>query len=243
MRTNGAGRVEKVIKLPEEAFIDDFAVDAEGAVYAELTRPGTHGHTDLMVYAPDGTLVQTAPAPAGLCPTASAMLGVTDSSGRLAFAPLGSESRPLAQVTLRRLDPVITLALPDGRVAVVEKTAAVVHLVDLQRGTEAPVMPRVPEMQWLATLAPGDHMRNVAFGDGVASPDGRIFLLLGHYKSAEGAAVVSFHMNGNLFETIRYRVPRLSEGAEFMVPSYLTVYSGDTMVMVSGDGKVAEYPP
>lgn len=103
-------------------------------------------------------------------------------------------------------------------------------------------MPRVPEMQWLATLAPGDYARNVAFGDAVAGPDGRIFLLLGHYKSAEGAAVVSFHMNGNLFETIRYRVPRVSENAEFMVPSYLTVYGGDTMVMVSGDGKVAEYP-
>jgi hypothetical protein len=49
-------------------------------------------------------------------------------------------------------------------------------------------------------------------------------------------------MNGNLFETIRYRVPRVPENAEFMVPSYLTVYGGDTMVMVSGDGKVAEYP-
>jgi hypothetical protein len=242
VRTNGAGLVEQVIKLPEEAFIEDFAVDAAGAVYVELTRAGRNGKTDLMVYTPSGALVQTVSAPAGLCPTASAMLGVTDSNGRLTLAPLGSESRPLAQVSLRRPDPVITLALPDGRVAIVEKTAAVVHLVDLQRGTEVPVMPRVPEMQWLATLAPGDYARNVAFGDAVAGPDGRIFLLLGHYKSAEGAAVVSFHMNGNLFETIRYRVPRVSENAEFMVPSYLTVYGGDTMVMVSGDGKVAEYP-
>ena len=88
----------------------------------------------------------------------------------------------------------------------------------------------------------GDHTRSSVFGDGASAPDGQIYLLLGHYNLSEGAAVVSFHMNGNLFQTIRYKLPRFPNQPEPMTPASMAIYNGATMILASADGKVAEYP-
>jgi hypothetical protein len=245
VRTDGGGQVEKSIKLPSKAFIQDFEVDATGTVYVLLLMSGTQ-QRQVLAYQPDETPARVVPVSdhvIWLCVASGAVLTVATTETGLAFAAVGSESTPLASVALRQTSSrLIVLPLPDGRMAVVEPTPGVVHLVDLRRSSEVALRPRVPEMQWLATLPPGNHTMNAAFGDGVSAPDGQIFLLLGHYKLLEGIAVVAFHMNGNLFQTVRYKVPRFPNEPELMNPSSMAIYKGATMVLVSGDGKVAEYP-
>jgi len=246
VRTNRDGRVERAITLPPKSFIQEFAVDPAGTVYVLLMASGTGGQRQVVVYGPDGEVAQAVPVShqvLALCAAGDTVLTVAATPTGLALAGVGSESSPLASVTLSRSTSRLSaLSLPDGRVAAVEPTAGVVHLIDLQRASEVPVRPRVPEMQWLATLPPGNRTMNAVFGDAAVAPSGQICLLLGHYRLSEGAAVVSFHMNGNLFQTIRYKLPDFPNGSGLMAPSSMAIYEGTTMVLAGGDGKVAEYP-
>ena len=70
---------------------------------------------------------------------------------------------------------------------------------------------------------------------------GEVYLLLGSFRLADGAAVVEFHMNGNIAETIRFELPQFSASGERISPSYMSAGAPGLLVLVSGDGKVAEY--
>jgi hypothetical protein len=127
------------------------------------------------------------------------------------------------------------------------------HFVDPSAGSEVDFSPRVPEMSWLSELTPTVGNRTVASGHNVAfssvgvSSGGEVFALISHFRLSDGAAVLNFHVNGNMPGTVRCVLPTFDSdktktnptGA--MVPRFLSAGIGSALVLASYSGKVALY--
>jgi hypothetical protein len=148
--------------------------------------------------------------------------------------------------------PAFLNAVPDGRFLIVEPTAAVTHFVDPVNRSIADFSPRVPEMAWLSARSPtmGNQTsasgHNVGLSSVAVSSNGEVWALIGHYRLADGAAVLNFHVNGNLSATVRCVLPQFADEKNpnnqtgEMVPLLIRSI-GSMLVLASASGKVALY--
>jgi hypothetical protein len=247
VQTTEFGKLTRIVQLPYSSEVKGFEVDPNGLIYVLLYNYKQNTYDpQLIIYNTDGTSVDETRGRhiTAICSVGPTSVALTATASGVDVSSLDSQHQKRVSFALREpRRPFATVGLPDGRLAVVERTAGVVHFVHLEQQSEASFMPRVPEMAWLGTIRSSNSLRNVAFADVAAAPDGTLYLLLGNYRLTEGAPVVSFHMNGNVAETKRYELPRSERVPdERMIPTHITVSDASTLILVSARGKVAVYP-
>lgn len=245
IRTNSKGQLLSTYSPPENtALLQDFDVGSDGTLYALVLAKQGRGPS-LVRYGETGMIAQGQPVPPDTVAVAagsgSPFLLARTNGGVDVFAFDQNPQRRLSITLHEQNSRIMPAMLPDGRLAIAEATGATVHFVDTARHTSGAFMPRVPEMSWLGTLPPGNGNQQVAFADMTVASTGEVYLLLGSFRLADGAAVVEFHMNGNIAETIRFELPQFSASGERISPSYMSAGAPGLLVLVSGDGKVAEY--
>jgi hypothetical protein len=131
------------------------------------TRKSAGSENQAMIYTAGGGIAQALAAP----PTSKSLLLargtpllLNTGGDRAGIVRLMKTNSVLASVTLLKPGPsLLSAALPDGRLVIVERTAAMIHFVDVDRGSSVPFSPRTADLKWLSSLAPGDSLRNIAF--------------------------------------------------------------------------------
>lgn len=200
--------------------------------------------SSVLVYDPSGALQETIPTDrrlAGLCRAGEKLVGMSFGPPEVEVlnGPRRVMSIDLSQPTRR---PMMA-CLPDGRVALVERTAGVVHVVDPALGS---VSSFTPDMSRWANRKSGPLGSPVIFSSVAASSDGKLLVTLGHYRLPDGAPVLGFDANGRLTDTWRCYLPAFESQKNpqnpegYMAPSKVAV-NGSLLVLASISGKIAYY--
>jgi hypothetical protein len=250
-QTDHQGVYQATVHLAATAEVIDFDVDDTGLIsMLVVDKTLSLNGAVLLSYNPDGTLSHTK----ALAAPASALVITNGTPAILNRGTTGAEilrlndtSKRMTIPLQRSTAPVQMIALPDQRVLLAERRSAILYFLDFDRGSIVAYAPRVPEMAWLASLPPGNTIGNIAFSSIATTPIGQVVVLLGHYRLSEGAPLLYFHMNGNLVETIRCKLPQFADersannpGGE-MIPLFVGGGSASSVTLVSASGKVAVY--
>ena len=254
LHTNTQGVLQSSVILPEEHEVIDFDADSRGRVYVLMARNSrtvnASSTNTIATYGPDGRLLAETEVPLAttrICWTGEklSMLTVQGTVSQFRFADA-------AQSLLFALPPVSSpdvIALPQGRVAVLNKSEGVIHTAVLGSGSVSlltPVIPgAAPPHRDGSFVHPHPHL-SVPFSDIAAGPDDSIALLPGSYRLSEGAPIYLFSMSGTLTGSFRCNLPTLASQISkenprgYIAPTYIAT-AGKQLVLVSGRGQVALY--
>jgi len=247
LHTDIAGTKLGVVTIPPELEVHDLDVDPSGRLSA-LAISAAQPH--LLTYNPSGALESDSPLAQpiqAICQGGGSLRGVMLGETGATLSNLSDPGQESVRISLSQPRRVpILLCTAAGGAVLVERTGAVVHLVNPQGGVVFN-SPQIPEMGWLTSIRAGQlSARNVAFSTAAVSPEGDVFVTLGHFKLAEGAVVLRLDAQGSLVSAFRCLLPQFPGLVESNNPQgFMTVekmgVAGPWLFLVSGDGKVAFY--
>lgn len=137
--------------------------------------------------------------------------------------------------------------LPDGRVAILERSGGITHV--LRPGSDmaevlTPIVPEMGTIRKVRTESPA--VLNVFYADMAVASFEDIYLIVGRYSLTNGAPVYRIGKGGAVIQSLRYQLPTFRDEENSQNPSgYMggskIGVAGDRVFPVSSTGKVAAY--
>lgn len=238
--------LQRKIILPPTKEILGVDVDNVGNIYV-LAAEG--GNTDVLVYDQSGHLKTASPTTrfgVAITHVNGTPVVATRSEDIVELRTLRSVGETAIRLPVQARQRLLLASLPNGKLAVIEKTGGVVHIVDPAKGIESSFSPPVSGAPRGRSDRGRAALGNVVFSSVAATSSGSIYLTTGRYRLSTGAPLVISDAEGKPLESIRCSLPtfdteRSPGNPKGFMPASKIAIVGSFIVLASSTGKVGIY--